>query len=71
MTGKTLSMKGSFNIGVLKEQIQQLDGTPAHLQQFTCNGVEMADKTDMDLLLYHYDLIQLKWKNEGDSGLVY
>jgi hypothetical protein len=35
MTGKTLTVNGSFDIAELKERIRQLDGTPVDLQQFT------------------------------------
>ena len=45
MTGKTLSVAVGWNTTVVKvkERIQVLDGTPAHLQQLTYNGKEKAD----------------------------
>ena len=63
MNGKTASVKGIFSIGALKDRIQHLDGTPARLQQFTCNGVEMADTINLSRVDYWKDSIQLKWKH--------
>lgn len=69
MTGKTLSVKGVFGVSEIKEQIQRLDGTPAHLQQITCNGVELADKICLSRYDYCWDSVYIRWKDSGDSWL--
>ena len=63
MTGKTLSIKERFTIGNLKKRIQQLDGTPAHLQQFIYNGDKMADDIE-PFSIYYLAPIYLRWKCE-------
>jgi hypothetical protein len=59
MTGKTLTVNGSFDIAELKERIRQLDGTPVDLQQFYYGAKPLEDCALLD---GRGKTIHLKWK---------
>jgi hypothetical protein len=62
MTGKTVSVDGDYgtlSVAALKGRMQQLDGTPVQLQQFTEDGVIIAD---YDSLCFG-TTIRLRWKS--------
>jgi hypothetical protein len=59
MTGKTVSLglAGCVTVAGLKEQVQQLDGTPVYLQELIVEG-----RKAVDIDLSYGETLHLRWK---------
>jgi hypothetical protein len=68
MTGKSVSfgLHDVANVADLKGRVQQLDGTPVHLQHLIFNGLELKDGIYLDSL-YNGEKFYLRWKRRLES----